>query len=641
MSPTDNDSARDVFAAIIPAPNPTGQLHMGHALNLTVQDVLCRWNALKGARICWAGALDHGATATEYVAEKMLRERGIDTTDWTKGDLGAAIAAWVEHITPQIHRQLARMNLILDLEEPRSMGDALRQQQFEALIEELRQSGLLYRGKAVVAWCRRKKTSVDKADVFSQVSTGEEYCVRYLPGTQGASPIDLWIEAPETLTNDEALVISSKHPLASSCDHKIVVSPLGRLIPVIVDDSFPLELPASSVARATPGHCAKSFRWARRQGRPINRSYDETNVMEGGDYAGLAREEAARRILARLEAEGRLVARRRRETSREIFRLSGGPVEELLTEQCFLETAPMARQALRLLRDGTVRVYPEMYREVLEAHLEQIVAAKAASTNHELSDDWCISHQTAWGTKFSTAGIPYRALPGQEGIAPPPAVEQIANMRLSCALWVFCANRVYASDRGEFRRLSENSICVTGVDLLFFWIAPILFLATCLETGSPFRDVIIHPVVCDAKGQKMSKSLGNVISPNEIIEAHGSDALRFGLLSSLNLAKQKLFLDEKKIEAAKRRLDEVGRAGRSLKEKLGAAAAAPAPRIEPIFGEIDRALAVCDFATAMDCVVRLMDRVIAAAGADRAEQQQVLPLVSLLEPFAPALVRDL
>jgi valyl-tRNA synthetase len=605
-------------------------------------------------KVYWAAAMDHGGTSTEFVVEKSLRDNGVDTSGWTRERWRSAIGGWVDRITPTIYEQLREFNLTIDLAEIRSMGDATRQGQFDGLIEQLNRAGLMYRAKAVVKWCPVRRTSVDKPDIVREHASLREYCVRYVPEGKGADPVDIWIDRPETLVNDAALVISSVHPLARSHGPRRAETPIGLCIPIWVDDEFFEDRETPLAARITPGHCARSFRWAAKNGFGLTRAYDEHNVMEAEAYRGMTRADAAEEVLSAVASAGRLVGQRERSVMQDFFRLSGGPVEDFLTEQCFLETKPLAERALELMRDRKVRVYPDVYHKTITGYLEQILAVKQSGANHDLLDDWCASHQTVWGTDLDVSGVPHRGNGDSRTATADGGGDcggngrQIANMRLSAALWAFCANRVYASSAAALRELSRNTILVAGLDNLFFWVVPTLMLSTVLEDGLPLRDVIIHPLIRDDQGRKMSKSLGNVVVPNEMLRTYGSDALRLALLWRLDLPKDQASIDEAAISEARKRLDGVAASVSSMKRRLRSA---PAPATAPVtaaaedvaqdvFAKIDAALGEYDFATAMrsvdDILTMLRD---GGALEDEQEMRRRLGLLPILEPFAPELVR--
>jgi valyl-tRNA synthetase len=626
----------DVFGAVLACPNPTGELHMGHALNLTIQDVLCRWRRLRGAKIRWAGAIDHGATATEFVVRKMLREKNVDTSAWTNKDWEKAIGDWFNRITPRIYRQFHQLDLTMDVLQFRSMRDPVRLRQFDDRLGELNRAGLIYRGKAVVPWCAALRTTVDKADIVAESAPLNEHAVRYVP-EQAGDAITLWVEHPETLVNDAALVVSPRHPLATAGGPQFVTSPIGLRLPVAVDDDIDPDGGTAGATRIVPGHCAKSFRWASRNGYTITRAYDDNNIMEAPDYGAKTRLEARRASLQAVMERGQHDGMRELRPTRQIFRLSGQPIEEFLTEQYFIKTAPLAEGALRLLKSGAVRVHPHTSHEMLEVYMEQIVGAKRHSLDSEFADDWCISQQTNWGAPLNPAVLG-ESDRSDLGMA---AAGQIGSMKLSCAIWAFCANWVFANSREEYAKLARNNVMVTGVDLLTWWIAPIIMLASALDGGMPARDVIIHPIICDAAGRKMSKSLGNVVTPNDLIEEYGGDALRISLLSRLDLRRDGLAFDAESVGEAKALLDRLRRV-LSAMPWIAAGEPLPAERnsvAKQAMSEIETAFADFDFEAAMKVVHRIIRRIIDCAESGADEANFCRSLLPLLEPFAPRLVR--
>lgn len=622
------ERSEPIFGAVLPAPNPTGELHLGHALNLVLQDVLCRWQALEGKRVFWGGAVDHGGTATEFVVGRMLREQGVDTSSWTEGQWRRKIADWVDEITPKIYRQFAALDLMLDVSEVRSMGDATRLEQFSQAFKELRERNLIYRERGVVSWCSKARTTVDKADINVEKAKVTEYCCRYSPLKAGTAAIDIWIQQPETLVNDAALLIRSNHPYAAREDSRFVTNPLGLRIPVIVDDDFPFDA-EESVARITPGHCPRSFRWATKAAIPISRAFGESNVMEAAGYEGLARDAAACRILAELGRNGSLISTRDQEVLSEKFRLSAAPVERLLTDQWFMRTKQPAAAALRLLQHGEVRIHPHIYHRMVEAYFQKIVSAKETGANDELNDDWCISQQTVWGVPLEI-GIPDHAPASGQ---PFESAAQILNFKFSCAVWACCASYMYARNSEDFIHLSNSSVLVTGADLVTWWIASVLMISSVLKTGAPAPDIIVHPVICDANGRKMSKSFGNVITPNELIAKYGSDALRFSLLSQLDLNRPNLRFDEDQVRRAAEMLEKL-RGILTRQDQVNGAPLHPTMAVEALRRRVGDALALFDLKTAMDNIRSTLGDVIS-----QRDSAQARSLVPILEPFLPGVAR--
>jgi valyl-tRNA synthetase len=627
--------ADETAGAVLPCPNPTGQLHMGHALNLTIQDTICRWRRLRGAEIYWAGAVDHGATATEFVVRKMLRERNVDTSAWTKGEWKKAIGGWFDEITPKIYRQFQALNLSMDVREFRAMNDTVRLLEFDSCLGELTRAGLTYRGKAVVPWCAELKTTVDKADVVAEAAPLREHAMLYMPEHAGAVGVIVWVEHPETMADEVALVVSSKHALAAAEPPQFVINPIGLRLPLVVDDELDSEADAGFAKRVVPGHCATSFRWAARHGYVVGRAYDENNLMETAAYRGKTRSEARQAILKTAAERHQYGGARERSVTRQLFRLSGHPVEELLTEQYFIKTGPLAQGALRLLKSGGVRVHPRACHEMLELYMEQIVYAKREALNSEFADDWCISQQTKWGAPLNPCVL------GEPDRGDAPA-GPIASMKLSCAVWAFSANRVFAETREEWMKLAKGNVMVTGIDLMTWWIAPIIMVASALDVGSPAREVIVHPIVCDAAGRKMSKSLGNVITPNDLIETYGSDALRLALLSSLDLKDNALAFDQSDVGKARALLDQVRRTFSAM----------PARSLDPraierndvarqAMAEIEEAFSCFDFKAITAVIHRVIRRMLECRSGNAEDADLCRSLLPLLEPFAPGLVRDI
>jgi valyl-tRNA synthetase len=554
------NSKKTIYGAVLPAPNPTGELHMGHFLNLSIQDVFCRWRKGHGDTVVWASALDHGGSSTEYVVVKndvKLREGDAD-----KIIIAEKINSWIESITPVIQKQIKDMHLIIDDSEERSMGDEQREQEFRCAIKTLGKKGLLFQADRVVPWCSKRGTFVDATDI--QIC--EVMCTihKFVYRTDNGNKIVIEMLEPVTMLNDVALVVSSAFYSTLVENTKTVINPLGRSIPLFVDDAWLQRFDDRDLMVVTPGHCKHSFLWALKRGMEISRVFDEVGSMLGTDHLMAKRDEFERHVLLQSESNNSYLGSKEIVLPRECYRVSGSPVEYLLTRQCFLDVTKVSRHALNDIQSGKILIEPKLYRCVLEQYLEKLSKAEETASGELFQEnDICISQQTVWGTSFDVNDslIHFRG-PRYIEQKFDCSSQQIATMRLSCALWAFSALKVYQSNNKKLQLLGRNSICVTGMDLTTFWIAPIIMLAPALGFY-PFKYVYIHPLICDAKGYKMSKSLGNTQTPKELIDSYGVDAVRLALLTSIDNKLHRVVLDTSLMAAIKELLD-------MLLKKIGA-----------------------------------------------------------------------
>jgi valyl-tRNA synthetase len=535
-----NSVEKTTFGSVIPAPNPTGELHMGHFLNLSVQDLFCRWNQNLGKDIKWALALDHGGSSTEYVAIKGDEQCSSGT--FSDDYILDRINSWVAEITPTIMQQIDNMNLIIDDKEFRSMGDATRYSEFLRFIKQLSKKGLIYQTDRVIPWCVHRKTFVDAADIERKETQVVLYKLIYT--TEEGEEIIVESERLVLLLNEEYVLVSSNTYNNLTNAPRYLINPLGKKIEIIVNDDWLKLFRDKAVVSITPGHCDKSFSIASSQGRTITRVFNEKGVVEFKRYNGIHRDNVHDKLLKDIIKNNTLAGNKVLRRKLDFYRISGKPVEQLLVRQCFLDVSSVASNALEKVKSGKIVVEPELYRSVLENYLLELTKPTYRNLGDNYSNrDICISQQTVWGTKFSnhSCEIKFRG-DNHLNYAIDENVDYVATLRLSCALWAFSAQMVYESDNVKLQELGKNSICVTGMDLTTFWIAPILLLAD--EIGFlPFQSVYIQPLICDVKGRKMSKSIGNTQTPADLINRFGVDAVRLSLLTSIDNKLQRVILD--------------------------------------------------------------------------------------------------
>jgi valyl-tRNA synthetase len=631
------------FTSIIPAPNATGDLHLGHALNLVVQDVLCRWRALKGDHVVWSGAISHGGFNTQMVVERNLRahERAATASDLRREELAREVQDWIAALTPRLFAQMQQIGAVLDCAEQRRTDDVFSDRLAASFFVEFHAKGLIYPATSVVEWCPGCCSTIERID---QVLTSAEetwYQLRYQSVERPRRELRILTRDLETLDTDVALGVLRDDPQWAGLAGKRFVAPNGAEV-LVLECS---ELPESGDApfRVTPAHDRWGHRVARSRGLSCVRAFDEHGTMLSGPFQGLPRSRARAELAKEWRARGLLkevnVVRERRACKN-----CGSAVEELESRQWFLSIGSLLEPALELFRSGVLKVRPERYERQIKVWLTQQLNARKAMPGEDPTEDWCVSRQLACGNPFpvwtcacGASEVAVDAVSCPRCGTGMKREASVMPLSLSDTLWPFCANRAYTQDRRVLDRLGRNGVCVTGADLLFYWIAPIAMLASQLDDPLPFSTALIHPLICDENGNKMSKSLGNVIEPGPLIQRYGSDALRLTLLQALDLDSPRLPFPSSSLEDNAWLLQEFARRCREI---LGRNEDDEALGQEHAFGRlreqqaaIDAALADYRFADVYVEASKLMQNLIESSTRSRLLVKTYLEVLHPILPF--------
>ena len=565
----DSSSAREPYVIVIPPPNVTGVLHMGHALNNTLQDVLIRWQRMRGREACWVPGTDHAGIATQNVVERQLAEEGK-----TRGDLGREafverVWAWVNETGGVILEQLKAIGASCDWSRTRfTLEPALSRAVREAFVA-LYDQGLIYRGRYIINWCPRCLTALADDEVEHAEGPGKLYWLRY-PLEDGSGRLVVATTRPETMLGDTAVAVHPEDARYREFVGKKVRLPLAdRVIPVVADAAVDPEFGTGAV-KVTPAHDRNDFEIARRHGLPeLDVMNDDATMGENAPAAfrGMDRFDARKAVMAALEARG-LVEKveEHRHAVGHCYRCDT-VVEPRLSEQWFVKMAPLAEPALRAYREGRVRFTPEHWGSVYEHWLENV-------------RDWCISRQLWWGHRIpvwtcASCGKSFaaredpRACPECGGAA----LEQdpdVLDTWFSSALWPFSVFG-WPDETEDLGRFYPTHTLVTASEIIFFWVARMIMFGLEFRGEIPFRDVYITGTVRDHLGRRMAKSLGNGIDPLEVVERFGADALRFTVIS-----KAATGVD---IQLNYLNLDEAFASGRNFANKIWNAARFALPQI--------------------------------------------------------------
>ncbi len=536
------DESAAKFSMVIPPPNITGSLHMGHALNNTIQDIVTRRRRMQGRVALWLPGTDHAGIATQNVVERELAKDGMTKHDIGREAFIERVWEWREQYGGTIITQLKRLGCSCDWTRERFTMDDGCSRAVRAVFVALYRDGLIYRDKYIINWCPRCHTALSDIEVEHRETDGALYHIRY-PITDGRGHITVATTRPETMLADTAVAVNPNDPRYASLIGSIALLPLlGRELPIIADDYVDPEF-GTGALKVTPGHDLNDFEIGRRHGLTVINMFNEDATVNehGGPYEGLSREDARRRVVEDLKREHLL-------EKEEPYRHSIGHcyrcdtvVEPYLSNQWFVRMKPLADPAIAAARDSSIRFIPEKFAQVYYDWMENI-------------RDWCISRQLWWGHRIPVWYCDDCAeiLVEEHDPSECPSCgsrglrqdDDVLDTWFSSALWPF-STLGWPEETEDLRYFYPTDLLVTAHDIIFFWVARMIMMGIRFRGDVPFRDVYIHTLIRDAEGQKMSKSRGNVLDPLDIIDEYGADALRFSLASMAVPGRDILFSLEK------------------------------------------------------------------------------------------------
>lgn len=521
------DKDKEPFCIVIPPPNITGQLHMGHALDNTLQDIIIRWKRMQGYSTLWLPGTDHASIATEVKIVESLAKEGKTKNDLGREEFLNRAWTWKDQYGGRIVDQLKKMGSSLDWSRERfTMDEGCNKAVVEVFVK-LYEKGLIYRGDRIINWCPECKTALSDAEVEYEEAEGKFWYVNY-PVKDGKDMVTIATTRPETMLGDTAVAVNPKDKRYAHLIGKTVILPLvNREIPVVADDYVDMEF-GTGVVKITPAHDPNDFEVGLRHKLPMIRVMNDDGSMadNAGKYAGLDRYEARRAIVEDLESIGLLVKIESHNHNVGHCYRCNTVVEPIISKQWFVKMEPLAQPAIEAVKKGEVKFVPERFEKIYFNWMENI-------------RDWCISRQLWWGHRIPAY---YCEECGEMVVAKEiPKVcpkcgknafkqdEDVLDTWFSSALWPF-STLGWPDDTEDLRYFYPTSMLVTGYDIIFFWVARMIFSGIEHMGEVPFSHVLIHGIVRDSEGRKMSKSLGNGIDPLEVIDKYGADALRFSLI---------------------------------------------------------------------------------------------------------------
>lgn len=530
------DKSKDPFCIVIPPPNVTGKLHLGHAMDVSIQDIIIRYKRMQGFDTLWLPGMDHAAIATEAKVVKKLKDLGIDKYEYGREKFLEACWDWTHEYSGNIRDQWAKVGISVDYNKERFTLDEGLNKAVTKVFVDYYNEGIIYRGEKIINWDPQAGTALSNEEVIYKDVEGAFYHLKYMiEGTE--EYLDVATTRPETLFGDTAVAVNPEDDRYKHLIGKNVILPIvNKLIPIIGDEHADPEF-GTGVVKITPAHDPNDFEVGNRHNleRIIVMNPDATMNSNAGKYQGMSREMCREELLKDLKEQDLLINIEPMTHSVGHSERTGVMVEPYLSKQWFVKMGDLSKNVLdtQAKKDEKVNFVPERFEKIL---------------NHwmEISYDWCISRQLWWGHRIPAWYKDDEIYVGME----PPTGEgwtqdpDVLDTWFSSALWPF-STLGWPENTEDMRRFYPNDVLVTAYDIIFFWVARMVFQAEHITGTRPFKDCIIHGLIRDKEGRKMSKSLGNGVDPMDLIDEYGADSLRFYLATDVALGTDLRFDKEK------------------------------------------------------------------------------------------------
>jgi len=560
------EGAKESYSITLPPPNVTGSLHMGHAFSGTIQDILIRWQRMKGKSVLWQLGLDHAGIATQMVVERQLDAKGVHRRDLGREAFIEKVWDWKAESGGMILGQMKRLGFSLDWSRERFTMDDNSSHAVREVFVRLFEEGLIYRGKRLVNWDPVLETAVSDLEVVHEEESGHFWHIQYPYADDPSKHLIVATTRPETLLGDGAVAVHPDDERYKDLIGKELVLPLcNRTIPVVADTYVDPEFGTGCV-KITPAHDFNDYDVGKRHDLPMrniftNTAHINTEGFIPEQYHGLDRYEAREHIIADLEAEGLLYKVEEHEHKVGRGDRSHAVIEPYLTDQWYVAIQDLADPAIKAVEDGDIRFVPQHWEKTYFEWMRNI-------------QDWCISRQLWWGHRIPAwycedcdhitvdMATPDCCGNGCGGCGSNNIKQDddVLDTWFSSGLWPF-STLDWPQDSAEMEKFYSTNVLVTGFDIIFFWVARMIMMGKKFTDKVPFKDVYIHALIRDAQGQKMSKSKGNVVDPLEMIDLYGADALRF-TLAHMATPGRDVKLDIKRIESNRNFMNKIWNAAR-------------------------------------------------------------------------------
>jgi len=553
------DPKKKPYTIVIPPPNITGQLHLGHAMDETLQDTLIRWRRMQGYSALWLPGTDHASIATEAKIVEAMRKEGITKEEIGREKFLERAWAWKDQYGGRIVEQLKKLGSSCDWDHLRFTMDEGCNKAVNHVFKKLYDKGLIYRGERIINWCPHCKTSISDAEVVFEEKEGSFWHLRY-PLSDGSGYIELATTRPETMLGDTAVAVHPDDERYKALVGKTVILPLvNKEIPIIADSYVEQDF-GTGVVKITPAHDPNDFEVGLRHNLPVINVMDDGGVINenGGKYAGMPALEARKQIVKDLDEAGFLIKIEPIKHNVGTCYRCGTVVEPRVSTQWFVRMEPLAKPAIDAVKDGDIRFIPERMDKVYYNWMENI-------------KDWCISRQLWWGHQIPAWYCECGETIVSETV--PTVCPKCGGTHLtrdpdtldtwfSSALWPF-STLGWPDNTEELKYFYPTNTLVTGYDIIFFWVARMIFSGLEHMGEVPFNTVFFHGLIRDAQGRKMSKSLGNGVDPLDVISVYGADALRFTLVTG-NSPGNDLRFSEEKVSASRNFANKIWNAARFI-----------------------------------------------------------------------------
>ncbi len=559
---TAGDKSKDPFCIVIPPPNVTGKLHLGHAWDTTLQDIVARYKRMQGYDMLWLPGMDHAGIATQAKVDERLKNEGISRYDIGREKFLDRAWEWKEEYASTIRKQWAKMGLSLDYTRERFTLDEGLSEAVRKVFVDLYNDGLIYQGERIINWDPQAKTALSNIEVIHKEIEGAMYYFNYKVVETGANLV-IATTRPETMFADQAIFVHPEDERYKDIVGMHVINPAnGEELPIMADDYIDMSF-GTAVMKCTPAHDPNDFALAKKYGlkMPICMNPDGTMNEMAHKYAGMDRFACRKALVEDFEKAGVVDHIEKHMHQVGHSERTGVIVEPYLSKQWFVKMKPLAEDVLKNQEDEDQKIhfYPVRFEKTFHQWLENI-------------EDWCISRQLWWGHRIPAwyhkeTGEIYVGMEDPKDIENWTQDEDVLDTWFSSALWPF-STLGWPNETDDLNRYFPNDLLVTGYDIIFFWVARMAFQTRYCMHNRPFKDVLIHGLVRDSQGRKMSKSLGNGIDPMDVIEKYGVDALRFFLTTNSTPGQDLRFIDTK-VEASWNFINKIWNASRFTMMQVG------------------------------------------------------------------------